>query len=220
MIRPPTTLIVLASIAIAPAAFSAADEIGRRAEMVLFDSSPVDATTGVKVTEYFVGDDFSPSVSATATTVTFELGDWNGDFPALFDGLIRWSIHTNDLGDPGPEIARGTAVDITYGEVSPPGGCVYTACYHVRFHLGQQVQLLDYVLYWLVLNVNQGLDPSEHHSWLKASALSSNHAHFRGDAGPWTDAGFDVTFSVVASTDARYLFADGFETGDTSVWQP
>jgi len=220
MIRPPTTLVVLAGLSMVAVAAPGAAQSDGRAEIVLFDSAPADATTGVKVTEYFVGDDFSPAVSATATTVTVELGDWNGDFPTLFDGLIRWSVHTNDLGDPGPEIARGTAVDVTYSEVSPPGGCVYSACYHVRFHLGQQVPLLDSVLYWLVLNVNRGLSPSELHSWIKASALNSNHAHFRGDAGPWTDAGFDVTFSVVGSTDAPYLFADGFETGDTSVWQP
>ncbi len=136
-----------------------------RVATTLFSSGPMDATTGIKITEYYVADDFTVSTPADATTVSFELGDWNGEFPSVFDGLIRWWIHLDDGGTPGALLAQGTAQDVGYSVTSPPGGCVYTTCYHVVFNLGQQVGLTDWRLYWLVLNVNQGLVSDEFFSW-------------------------------------------------------
>ena len=59
---------------------------------------------------------------------------------------------------------------------------------------------------------------SELHSWIKAEHPNSNPAHSRGAGPVWTEGPFDVTFSVIASTEVRHLFVDRFETGDTWSW--
>jgi hypothetical protein len=189
-----------------------------RTEIVLFDSGPVDATTGIKVTQYYVADDFTTSTAANATTISFELGDWNGNFPAVFDGLIRWWIHTDGGGTPGALLAQGTAYDVGYSVTTPPGGSVYTTCYHVSFNLGQQVGLAPSNLYWLVLNVNQGLVYDELYSWIKSDSGFNNPACFSDGTPGCTPTSMSVTFSVIASTEVTYLFADGFETGAVNIW--
>lgn len=189
-----------------------------RAEVVLFDSGPMDATTGIKVTQYYVADDFTASTPADATTVTFELGDWNGNFPAVFDGLIRWWIHTDGGGTPGALLAYGTARDVGYSVTTPPGGSVYTTCYHVSFNLGQQVGLASSTIYWLVLNVNQGLVYDEFYSWIKADSDFNNPACFSDGTPGCTPTSISLAFSVIANTEVTYLFADGFETGEVNIW--
>ncbi len=199
---------------------SGAEEVGdaSRAEIVIFNSEPMDATTGIKVTQYYVADDFTASTPANATTVSFELGDWNGDFPGVFDGLIRWWIHADGGGAPGALLAQGTAQDVGYSVTAPPGGSVYTTCYHVSFNLGQQVALAPCNVYWLVLNVNQGLVYEELYSWIKSDSDFNNPACFSGGTPSCTPSSMSVTFSVIASTDVTYLFADGFETGAVNIW--
>ncbi len=189
-----------------------------RAEVVLFSSAPMEATTGIKITEYYVADDFTVNPPAEATTVSFKLGDWNGDFPTGFDGLIRWWIHLDNAGAPGALVAHGTAYDVTYSVAVPSGGSVYTTCYDVRFNFGQQVALADCTVYWLVLNVNQGLVYDEFYSWIKSSSSFNNPACFIAGTPGCTPSTISVTFSVMASTEVHYLFADGFETGAVSIW--
>lgn len=189
-----------------------------RAEIVLFDSSPMDASTGIKISDYYVADDFTVFTPARATTVTFKLGDWDGDFPTKFDGLIRWWIHHDNGGAPGELLAHGTGYDVTYWVAVPPGGSVYTTCYEVRFNFGQQISLADSTVYWLVLNVNQGLVYDELYAWIKSSTSFNNPACFNDGTPGCTPSTISVTFSVLATTEAPYLFADGFETGAVSIW--
>lgn len=201
-------------------AVSAADTgEGANRSTLLFSSEPADATTGIKVTEYYVADDFQVGTSAHATSVSFKLGDWNGDFASIFDGLIRWWIHLDSAGEPGALHARGTAFDVTYSVYTPPGGSVYTTCYDVDFNLGQQVELVTGTRYWLVLNLNQGLVDTEFYSWLKCQTGSYSPACFNDGSTPGcTPSTIDLTFTLSANTEVLYLFADGFETGDVSIW--
>jgi hypothetical protein len=194
--------------------FSAAASPAERAEIVLFASAEVEATTGIKVTQYFVADDFELGFDAVATTASFVLGDWYGGFQTTFDGLIRWEIRAQAGDRPGELLARGTGYDVVYWEISPPGGSVYAKTYRIRFHLGQQVGLAAGVRYWLVLNVNQGLDELDYYSWVKAESVFSDTACFGDGNSGWSTSPIDLTFSVMASTEAPYLFADGFESGD------
>ncbi len=232
-------ILIMAGIASAGEAMNGAD----RAAVMLFSSEPMDASTGISVAGYYVGEDFEVSVGADATTVSFDLGDWNGDFPGVFDGLIRWWIYydigvreTPDHrraetdafpgagedrvgGSPGQLLARGTAYDISYSVTTPPGPSVYTSCYKVDFNLGQQVSLATATRYWLVLNVNQGLASGEFYSWIKSESDFFNHACFSdGGTGGWTHSSIDLSFSLSANTEVQYLFADEFETGDTAIW--
>lgn len=199
---------------------SGAEDVGPadRAEIVIFSSEPMDATTGIKMTEYYVADDFTVSTPADATTVSFKLGDWDGNFPSVFDGLIRWWIHLDNGGVPGELLARGAAYDVSYSVVTPPGGSVYTTCYHVSFNLGRQIGLTDCTVYWLVLNVNQGLVSGELYSWIKSESDFNNPACFIDGTPGCTPSTMNVTFSVIASTEVHYLFADGFETGEVNIW--
>ena len=189
-----------------------------RAAMVLFSSEPMEATTGIKMTQYLVADDFYVGASAEATTVSFKLGDWNGDFPAVFDGLIRWWIYLDDGGQPGQIMTRGTAYDVSYSLATPPGPSVYTSCYDLSFHLGRLVTLDPCSHYWLVLNLNQGLEYNEFYSWIKSETDYYSVARFSDGTPGWTPATVSLTFSVIADTYVQYLFADSFETGDSAIW--
>lgn len=189
-----------------------------RAVVVLFSGEPMDATTGIKVTQYYVADDFTANPPAEATTVSFKLGDWNGDFPTGFDGLIRWWIHLDNAGAPGALLAHGTGYDVSYSVAVPPGGSVYTTCYDVSFNLGQQVALTDFAVYWLVLNVNQGLVYDEFYSWIKSDTAFNNPACFSDGTPGCTPSSISLTFTVIANTEVQYLFADGFETGSANIW--
>lgn len=191
---------------------------GDRAEIVLFSSAEVEASTGIKVTQFFVADDFFVSTNAAATSASFVLGDWNGSFPVVFDGLIRWEVRLDTSGSPGSLVEQGTAYDISYMPIEPPGGSVYTTTYFVSFNFGQMVELSAGVHYWLVLNVNHGFATDEFFSWVKAESVYSDLARYRADGANWTQAAIDLTFSILASTEVDYLFADGFESGDSNIW--
>jgi hypothetical protein len=187
--------------------------------VVLFGSDPMDPTTGIKVTEYYVADDFELSGNGFATDLSFVLGDWNGSFPMVFDGIVRWWIYLDDGGVPGQLYAHGAAWQVSYWDVTPPSGSVYAACYEVNLLLGQVVELESGVRYWLAFNVNQGLDPSELFSWVKSQPSYFAPAHYHDGASGWIASTIDLSFSVVQDPASwHYIFADGFVTGDLSVW--
>jgi len=187
--------------------------------IVLFSSDPADATTGIKVTEYRVADDFELTQDGAANCASFLLGDWDGSFPATFDGLVRWWLYLDEAGAPGQLVTRGTAYGIDVVEEIPAGGSVYTTCYRIAFNLGQVLDLEAGPRYWLALNVNQGFDPGQLFSWVKSASSFFSPAHFDNGTTGWTASGIDLTFDLVRDPGSTfYLFADSFETGDLSIW--
>jgi hypothetical protein len=185
--------------------------------VLLFDNGSANACGGYEMTTSTVADDFELSFSAEATRGSFSIGDYTCTFPANWDGYLRWWIYTDSGVFPDSVVATGFAVDVS---VDPYfDNCPHSFWYTVHFKLGQIVPLSSGVRYWLALHMAADWSVSRGIYWGTTSPgnFSTGVASFEGTA-PWGTVGLEHAFSLELVGDDTYLFVDGFESGDTSIW--
>jgi hypothetical protein len=185
--------------------------------VLLFDNGSANACGGSEITGSTVADDFELSFSAEATRGTFSIGDFTCTFPANWDGNLRWWIYTDSGSLPGGLVASGFAAEVS---VNPDfDNCPHSAWYTVHFKLGQIVPLSSGVRYWLGLHMAADWSVNSGINWGTTSTgdFSPGVASLFG-TGPWGTVGLEHSFTLELVGDDTYLFVDGFESGDSSIW--
>ena len=113
-------------------------------------------------------------------------------------------------------LAKGVGVDVGW---SHQGTYLAWEIYSVFFNFGQSIPFTAGTRYWLVLHMNRTWGYHVGLVWLRTP--TGNYSSAAADLvsfGDWdTWSGVEHAFSIIASTDS-YLFTDGFELGDTSIW--
>ena len=155
--------------------------------------------------------------STTATRVELSVGDYCV-FPANWDHHLRWWIHEDSGGLPGPVVATGFAPEVWY--TLDVDNCPTVAWWDVWFPLGQMVDLTVGVRYWLAIHMAADWSIRDDISWADTSlGHFSDSAEQMGGTGPWTPHdGEDFSFMISAVSDDTYLFVDEFASGDASIW--
>lgn len=185
--------------------------------VLLYDNGSPDYLGGYEMTEWTVADDFEVYFSAPASRVAFAMSDLSCTFPANWDGYLRWWIYLDNGGLPGSYVASGFAPQIS--ATLDFDNCPAAAYYSVNFQLGQMVPLSSGVRYWLALHMGADWSVNQDLYWGATSSGSySSGVHSRWGTDPWATVGLEHSFriSLVGSDD--YIFVDGFESQDTSIW--
>jgi hypothetical protein len=187
-----------------------------RQAILFFASNPPDYTHYLDVVGQWLADDFEAWSAGAATGVSFRLNDLNLSFPGSWDGLIRWWIHLDSGGLPGAEIATGFARDVGYqADPDDPQGDGYL----VWFNLGEQVHLSTGTRYWLSMRLNRTWAYTTGLCWTAAApSLYSNAAYYQLIQPYWHAWSLDFSFSIEGNGMVTYISADGFESGDTTLW--
>jgi len=185
--------------------------------VLLFDNGSANACGGYEMTGSTVADDFEVTFSADATRGTFSMSDGTCTFPANWDGNLRWWIYTDSGGLPSGLVASGFAAEVSVDSFFD--NCPDAFWYTVHFKLGQIVPLSSGVRYWLALHMAADWSVSRDIHWGTTSPgnFSPGVASLFG-TGPWGTVGLEYSFSLEFVGDDTYLFVDGFESGDTSIW--
>ncbi len=166
--------------------------------------------------KYSIADDFEVSTSALATGVSFNMSDSDDDL-ANWDGVLRWWICSDSGGLPDTVLAEGIAVDVSWTMLQPTGSW---DLYLGSFSFGQSLPLTTGTRYWLALHMNRtwsynvglvwNFTPTGHYSPAVSDLISF---------GDWSQSvSSEFAFSIIASTEVTYIFTDGFELADTSIW--
>ena len=185
--------------------------------ILLYDNGDSDYVGGFEMTRFTVADDFEVYVSAEASRGAFAMADLTCTFPANWDGHLRWWIFEDDGGIPGSTIATGYAPEVSVSLVWD--NCPSAAHYSVQFKLGQMVSLSSGVRYWLALRMaldwssNDGLYWSSTQQGGFSPGVSSQWG-----TDPWSTVGLEHSFRISLVGTDDYIFVDGFESGDTTVW--
>ena len=185
--------------------------------VLLFDNGYMNFLDSYEMTEWIVADDFEVIFSAQATRGTFGMGDTTCTFPANWDGHLRWWIFNDNGGLPGSYVASGYAPEVSANKVFD--NCPDTAWYSVQFKFGQMVPLSSGVRYWLAIHMATDWSARSDLYWATTSpgnyaSAVTNHL----GTGPWVTVGLEHSFSIMLVGDDDYLFVDGFESKDTSIW--
>jgi len=185
--------------------------------VLLFDNGPDSYDYGREMTMWTQADDFEVPFSTTATRVELSVGDYCV-FPANWDHHLRWWIHEDSGGLPGPVVATGFAPEVWY--TLDVDNCPTVAWWDVWFPLGQMVDLTVGVRYWLAIHMAADWSIRDDISWADTSlGHFSDSAEQMGGTGPWTPHdGEDFSFMISAVSDDTYLFVDEFASGDASIW--
>ena len=193
---------------------------------IIFDNGPMNYASGHEVVHWTVADDFTPPGPENATRLEIGLLDTTCDGLLEWDGQVRWWIYA-DSGGPNPlpvgVVATGFAPEVTVildaGHSACPGGWSW---YDVWFPLGQSVDLTPGARYWVGLHLG--------HDWPAATvgpywahtddvgAQLESFVRSEWGTGPWNSGGFHLSFVLEANSYDTWIFYDGFESGDTSIW--
>jgi hypothetical protein len=182
--------------------------------VLLFDNGPMDYVNGFEMTEWTEAEDFEVPFSSIATRVVFGMGDTTCTFPANWDGHLRWWIHLDSGGLPGAVVATGFAQEVN--ATLDFDNCPLAAWYDVSFKFGQMPQLTVGVRYWLALHMAADWSARDNLYWATTSPGNfSFGAASHWGTQPWEYTGMHFAFRISAVGDDRYIFVDGFESGDT-----
>lgn len=177
---------------------------------LLFDNGPRSGNCCSEMTRYTLAEDFELATSERLVSVRYAMEDETGVFPANWDGVLGYWIFRDQAGFPGDLLDAGAGVGI---DVQDAGD----GSYEVRFDLAQPFDARPGRRYWLALHMTA--DWGEEHGlrWALTESGFGELARFDdGSGASWSDSGHHLAFALLG--DPRYLFADGFEGGDTSDW--
>jgi hypothetical protein len=205
---------------------SAAIQAQPRAVAVVFDNGPMDFVSGHEATHWTVAEDFVPAGPEDITTVSMGFLDVTCDGLLEWDGELRWWVYGDSGGaNPLPSglVATGFApvvgVTLDVPNSTCPGGWAW---YDVFFPLGQSLDLSPGVRYWLAIHLGHEWPAlSEGPYWATTAATGAQlQTLARSELGvdPWVPGGHHLSFELTANTLHTWIFYDGFESGDTSLW--
>ena len=180
---------------------------------MLWDNGTVDHTHGLSVTGQDLADDFELGAAGDPTSVTMSCWDYDGIGFGTWDGVLRWWIYLDDAGSPGVLLYSGFGRNVLIlGDGTPD-------FYWLTAQFGRSIHMEANTRYWIALHMGSGYDHSLYFSW-----AASNSSHFSPGSysnwgtEPWTAWSLDFAFQLNEDTYFNYLFTDGFETGDLSLW--
>lgn len=185
--------------------------------VLLFDNGSPDYQGGYEMTEWTVADDFEVIGTLQASRVSFSLSDVSCTFPANWDGYLRWWIYLDNGGLPGSPVASGFAPQIS--ATLDFDDCPAAAYYSINFPLGRMVPLSSGVRYWLALHMAADWSVQQGLYW--GTTLPGNYSsgvHRRWGTDPWGTVGLEHSFRISFVGSDDYIFVDGFESRDTSIW--
>ena len=185
--------------------------------LLLFNNGSPDFLGGYEMTEWTVADDFEVTVSAEVTRGTFAMSDPTCSFLANWDGHLRWWIYIDSGGLPGSPLASAFAPEVSV--TLDFDDCPVSAHYSINFKLGQMILLSTGTRYWLGLHMAADWSANDALYWGTTSVGNySSGVSSRWGTEPWGTVGLEHSFSLEVVGDDDYLFVDGFESGDISIW--
>lgn len=178
-----------------------------------WDNGSADHAHGLSVTGQDLADDFELGAAAVPTSVLLNIWDSDGTGLGAWDGILRWWIYLDNAGEPGSLLYSGFGRNILVLGDGTSGFFLLT------FQFGRTVPLQPTTRYWLSVHLGQNHYYVNNLSW---SASSSSHwlpgEYSNWGTEPWTAWVMDFSFALQTDTIFNYLFTDGVETGDLSLW--
>ncbi len=161
----------------------------------VFDNGDTDYGCCREITAHTLAEDFVLSAAGTVSGATFVLNAGPGNFPADWDGNLKWWIYADAGSEPGSVIASGAAENVVWGRDQPGDW------YDVSFDFGANVALDGETVYWFGIHMAADWSGEVGLYWSFTDPGTFSTAYTATNAtGPWSGTTDHLAFTLHGTT--------------------